>query len=401
VKQSQVSIGRFDVTVIGAGPTGLCFAACLLPTNLTIALVERQPRNVLECPSFDGREIALTHASVSRLRSLGIWARVPAAEISPMKSAHVLNGRSTYFMGLCHPNGADGDLGYLVSNHVIRRALYESIESHPRVSLFTDETVTGVHVDADAAHVALAGGRSASASLVVAADSRFSRTRASMGIPAFVHDFGRTMVVFRAEHSRPHRQIAREWFDYGQTVALLPLNGDRSSVILTLRNHEINRLQEMSAEDFNCEIERRLGQRFGRIRVISERFNYPLVTVYPARFTARRYAVIGDAAVGMHPVTAHGFNLGLRGATTLADAIADAVAHGDDIGSERVLARYDRAHRRATLPWYIITNGIARLYTHDAAPVRLARDVLLRLGNSVPPFKKMLTTALTNGAPHH
>ena len=398
MKQSQANIGRFDVIVIGAGPSGLCFAASLLATNLTIALIERQPRSVLERPSFDGRDIALTHASVSRLRRLGVWARVPATEISALKSARVLNGPSTYFMGLCHPSGADGDLGYLVSNHVIRRALYESLESHPRVSLFTDATVTGVRGDEDVAHVTLDGGRSGSASLVVAADNRFSSTRATMGIPAFVHDFGRTMMVFRVQHSKPHQQIAHEWFDYGQTVALLPLNGDSSSVVLTLRNHEVGQLKEMSTEDFTREIERRLGQRFGRIEVISERFSYPMVTVYPARFTAKRYAVIGDAAVGMHPVTAHGFNLGLRGATTLAHEIADAATHGEDIGSAGVLARYDRAHRRATLPWYVITNGIARLYTHEAAPARLARDVLLRLGNNMPPLRKMLMAALTSGA---
>src|SRR5690606_18004755 len=123
------------------------------------------------------------------------------------------------------------------------------------------------------------------------ADSRFSETRTAMGIPARMRDFGRTMTLFRVECDEPHHGVAYEWFDYGQTVALLPLNEGRRSVVLTLPTHEMRRLLTRDDARFDREIERRLAPR-GRMRRISERFSYPIITVYPSRFTAPRYALI-------------------------------------------------------------------------------------------------------------
>src|SRR5690606_4031642 len=128
------------------------------------------------------------------------------------------------------------------------------------------------------------------ARLVVAADSRFSATRNAMGIATHVRDFGRTMCVFRVELDRPHGGVAYEWFDYRQTVALLPLNGNRCSVVLTLPNCEMRRLLALDDAGFDREIAERLAPR-GRVRRISERFAYPVVTVYPSRFAADRYAL--------------------------------------------------------------------------------------------------------------
>jgi 2-polyprenyl-6-methoxyphenol hydroxylase-like FAD-dependent oxidoreductase len=126
----------------------------------------------------------------------------------------------------------------------------------------------------------------------------------------------------------------------------------------------------------------------------SERYAYPLVAVYPSRFVSRRYAVIGDAAVGMHPVTAHGFNLGLVGQDTLAGLVRAAHTRGADIASDEVLQRYDRAHRRATLPLFLATNAIVRLYTDDSPPARLVRGALLGAASRVAPIGSLLTRIL-------
>src|SRR5690606_39929297 len=169
------------------------------------------------------------------------------------------------------------------------------------------------------------------------------------------------------------------------------------SVVLTLPNAEMRRLLALDDAAFDRDIERRLAPR-GKMRRISERFSYPVVTVYPSRFAADRYALIGDAAVGMHPVTAHGFNFGLLAAGTLAGEIAAAASRREDIGSAAVLGRYERRHRLATLPLYLATHGIVELYTNDAPPLRAARGVLIPLGDRAGPFKALLTAALTRGA---
>lgn len=389
---------RFDIVVIGAGPAGLSFALALERTGLTVGIVERQRVEQIADPAFDGREIALTHASIDRLRMLGVWSKIPADEISPLRVARVLNGAVPQGLDLCHPTANADALARLVSNHVIRRALYERIEQARDIELLCGEHVASLRPDLRDIDVELSSGKRLRASLVVAADSRFSETRTAMGISARMRDFGRTMTLFRAECDQPHDGVAYEWFDYGQTIALLPLNGGRRSVVLTLPTNETRRLLALEPDEFDREIERRLSPR-GRLRRISNHFSYPLVGVYANRFVAPRYALIGDAAVGMHPVTAHGFNLGLFGATTLAQLSASAAARGRDIGAAELLTAYERKHRRATLPLYLATNAIVELYTSEGLPMRVARDALLRVSNHAVPLKKALTTFLTRGAP--
>jgi 2-polyprenyl-6-methoxyphenol hydroxylase-like FAD-dependent oxidoreductase len=138
----------------------------------------------------------------------------------------------------------------------------------------------------------------------------------------------------------------------------------------------------------------RFGNRLGQMTLASERFAYPLVAVYPERFFATRYAVIGDAAVGMHPVTAHGFNFGLRGQETLARLLTVACGRHDDIGSERLLGAYDAEHRLATRPLYLATNAVVGLYTSDSRPAQLLRRTLLRVASRTPPIASLLSALL-------
>ena len=239
------------------------------------------------------------------------------------------------------------------------------------------------------------------ARLLVAADSRFSTTRRAMGIAADMHDFGQTMLVCVMAHEAPHHHAAWEWFDYGQTLALLPMNDDpatgahRSSVVLTLTHHAIERLLALEAGVFNQNLARRFAGRLGAMTLASTRHAYPLVAVYPRRMVAQRFACVGDAAVGMHPVTAHGFNFGLLGVEALAQGVLAAHAAGRDMASAEMLERYEQRHRRATRPTYLATQFITGLYTHDSLPARALRDMALRVGERLMPFKRALAASLT------
>jgi ubiquinone biosynthesis UbiH/UbiF/VisC/COQ6 family hydroxylase len=203
------------------------------------------------------------------------------------------------------------------------------------------------------------------------------------------------MLVCRMHHAKSHDGVAWEWFDHGQTLALLPLNGGFcSSVVITVSDQEARRLQALGETDFDAELGRRFQRRLGTMRLCGERHAYPLVGVYADRFVAPRHALIGDAAVGMHPVTAHGFNLGLRGQATLAREILAAAARGADIGAAELLERYQREHRRASWPLYAATNTLVRLYTSEAPPLRFARHALLRLADRFTPFREGLAAIL-------
>ncbi|MPS70485.1 MULTISPECIES: 5-demethoxyubiquinol-8 5-hydroxylase UbiM [Novosphingobium] len=380
---------RYDVIVVGGGPAGLAFARSLAGTGLKLALVERQPRTVLAEPGCDGREIALTHRSEASLKALGAWQAIDPAEISPLREARVLNAGSPFALAFDTGGTGEDRLGQLVPNHLIRRALFAVTHAQPGVDLLAGTAVSSARASREGAVVELADGRRLEARLLVAADSRFSAVREQLGIAAEVNRTGRAMMVCRVAHERDHEGIATEWFDYGQTIAMLPLRGRMSSAVLTLDAAGIEALAALDAEALGAEITRRFQSRLGRMTVVPQPGMagpgvYPLATTYARHFAAERAALVGDAAVGMHPVTAHGFNLGLAGALRLGGLVADAARHGRDIGSPWLLRRYEAAHRFASRPIYAGTNAIVGLYTAEHPAAKAARHVALRAAQRLP-----------------
>jgi ubiquinone biosynthesis UbiH/UbiF/VisC/COQ6 family hydroxylase len=365
---------------------------------LSIALIERQPRAVLADPPEDGREIALTHASQQIMTRLGHWQRLAGDEISMLRDAKVLNGHSPFALRIEAASVGAAQLGFLVPNQAIRRVAYAAAAECTDVQWFEQTALTGVRSEADAMSLQLSDGRALQARLLIAADSRFSETRRLLGVGATMRDFGRSMLVCRVEHDEPHDDIAWEWFGMAQTLALLPLAGKRSSVVLTLPQRLALDTLRMDEADFNRDIESRFDGRLGAMRLISQRHIYPLVGVYSTRMAGPRWALIGDAAVGMHPVTAHGYNFGLQSQERLSRQLLPAIRRGEDIGAPEPLQRYARAHRLGTWPLYCATELIAGLYTDDRAPARLLRDAGLRLAQGALPLRRIIARHLTQAA---
>ena len=376
-----------DIIIVGAGPAGLAFARGLAGTGLSVALVERQSLAALADPADDGREIALTHRSVATLRDLGAWQRIDQAAVAPLRSARVLDGASAFALAFDPESGGEERLGQLVGNHHLRRALFAATEAQDGLTLHTGVGVAAVERDAGGIAVTLTDGRRLCARLLVAADARFSATRAALGIAAHETRLDRTMLLVRTTHERDHGEIATEWFDYHQTVALLPLAGRCTSVVLTVRPDEARRIAALHPDALSAELTRRTGGKLGMMSPVGAVHAYPLATVWSSHFAAPQAALIGDAAVGMHPVTAHGFNLGLRGAAALAGLVSHAAACGGDIASPWLLRRYEAGHRLAAGPLFAATAGIVRLYTDAGPAARIARPGLLRAAAGLSPVR--------------
>ena len=391
-----MSSSPYDIVVIGAGPAGLCFARALDGSGLRIALVEQQPEDALANPPDDGREIALTHRSQRWLREHGLWARIADTDIGTLRDAQVIDGDDASGLLFSHAESGQSQLGWLVSNHAIRRAAWDAVRECADVEVITAAKVAGVRADDAGAEVRLADGHLLHAQLLVAADSRFSESRRAMGIRADLHDFGKTMLVVRMRHEVPHDAVAWEWFRYGQTLALLPVHdAHASSAVLTATRGEIDDLLAQDADAFDAAMTERFDHRLGDMKRIGPAVAYPLVGVYPERFHATRFACIGDAAVGMHPVTAHGFNFGLLSVESLASRILDALAKGEAIWGPRLLASYDIEHRAATRPLYLATWLVSALYTDDRVPARALRKLALGIGRHARPFRRGVMHGLT------
>jgi ubiquinone biosynthesis UbiH/UbiF/VisC/COQ6 family hydroxylase len=379
-----------EVLIVGAGPAGLALACALADAGLHVDVLEQQPLAALESPVDDGREIALTHRSRRLMARLGLWDRLPAAAIAPLNEARVLDGDHPRALRFAAPRDGDGPLGWLVANRHIRAAALAAARARPRVRLHGGAQVAALHLDEGRASVTLADGRRLDAALVVAADSRFSQTRRLAGIGASMRDFGHSVILARVAHERPSEGIAWECFRDANTLALLPMNARHASVVLTLATDAVAGWLALSDADFAARIEAQSGGRLGRLAVVGPRRHNPLVGVHAHRFAGRRFALAGDAAVGMHPVTAHGWNLGLHGVETLAREIAAARRAGRDAGDPTALLAYERAHRRRTWPLYAATNAIVALFTDDRPPARAARRLVLEASERLPVLSQLL-----------
>lgn len=386
---------KYDIVIIGAGPAGLSFARSLGETALKVLVVERSSLDTLREPPEDGREIALTHLSIDLMKSSGAWQQLADQDVSPICAAKVLDGDSSYTLNFDNTDANLDALGYLVPNDKIRKAYFEVVEGIENVELLTEVSVEDVGSTADSAWVVLSNGDRVECDLLVSADSRFSETRRKMGVPASMKDFSRTAIVCRMEHSLPHNQTAFECFHYGRTLAILPMTGNLSSIVVTVSSAEAESVFNMDEEAFAADIEQRMQGQLGSMKLYGRRHLYPLVAVHANKFISRRFAVIGDAAVGMHPVTAHGFNLGLRSQETLTKELKKALKQGQGIGSFSVLEKYQSAHMRVTKPLYMGTNLVVGLFTNDNFAAKIARKATLRIANNFAPLKQIITRKLT------
>lgn len=389
---------QLDIVIIGAGPAGISFALSLAKSGLRIAILEQQAIENIAQPAFDGRDIAMTHLSKHLLTELGVWQRFPPQEVHSIQEAKVFNGpqasATTPFLHFEPTHEPDSPLGYLVANKQIRLALYSQLKDHDNIELICQQQVKSIHVEKHLSQIKT-DQLTLHTKLLVSSDSRFSQTRRMMGLSATMKDFGKVMIVCNMQHTLSHEQTAQECFQYDRTCAILPLGEGVSSIVITVNASESERLLALEDTLFSLEVESILNQRLGKMTLLSQRTAYPLIGVMSDRFIAQRFALIGDAAVGMHPVTAHGFNLGLRSADTLAKLIIRSENQGKDIASSWLLHQYEARHKLLSKPLYDATNAIVSLYTNPAPLAKAVRKMGIKIGNNFLPFKKLVSHRLT------
>lgn len=376
-----------QVLIAGAGPAGLALACALHDRGFAVQVLEQADEAVVSAPANDGREIALTHRSRRLLESLGLWERLP--EISPLRRASVRSSGTRVPLPF---ESAGQDLGWLVSNCHLRAAAWAGARERG-VPVLCGQRVVGFEAGAQSAQVRTADGQVRRAPLVVAADSRFSALRRLAGLGARHRDFGRSALLVPLAHEQDHGGLAQECFLEGHTLALLPMTGRRCSAVWTISNDELPSIMALDDAALAARIEAAADGRLGSMSVAGERHVYPLVAVWADRFVGPRFALIGDAAVGMHPVTAHGYNLGLYGIEALTRRLDLA-----DPGAPAPLAAYEAEHRRAAGPLYVGTNALVRFFTDDRAPVLALRRAVIDLARFVPPLRSAITRRLVDAA---
>ena len=376
-----------EVAVIGGGMVGTTIAAILARAGLETVLVDREEPAKLTGAAYDGRASAIAHASQKLMAAGGLWTHM-AAEAQAILEIRVSDGGSPLFLHYDHEDLGGEPLGYMVENRHILSVLHQEAAASPNLRILAPATAQGMEHHDHNVEIALSGGGRVTARVAIAADGRESALRAAADIRTIGWKYPQTGIVCTIEHERPHRGVAHEHFLPAGPFAILPLKGNRSSLVWTERNELAPAMMALDDDAFDSEIRVRMGDFLGAVKSAGPRWSYPLALHHAETYTAHRLALVGDAAHGMHPIAGQGLNMGLRDVAVLAEVLVDARRLGLDIGGPDVLAHYQRWRRFDNMVLLAVTDILNRLFSNDIAAVRTARDLGLAAVNKMPRLKK-------------
>lgn len=380
-----------DILVAGGGYVGLSLAVALKKAapHLVVELVDPAPAGAWQ---RDERASALVAAARNLLAVLGVWDKIePEAE--PIRRMVITDSRAgdpVRPVFLTFEGAGTTEEGqpfaHMVPNKAVTGSLLEAAGSlglpvHWETSVV--DFATGPHLT----EVTLSNGEARQAKLLIACDGVRSKLRDIAGIKTVRFEYGQSGIVTTVEHERPHEGTAEEHFLPAGPFATLPMTGNRSSLVWTERTEDANRLIESDDLVFEEELERRFGHKLGTLRVVGGRKAFPLGLTLARAFVAPRFALAGDAAHGIHPISGQGLNLGFKDVAALAETIVEADRLGLDIGSLSVLERYETWRRFDTFRMGVTTDVLNRLFSNDVTPVRVVRDLGLGIVDRLPGLK--------------
>jgi 2-octaprenyl-6-methoxyphenol hydroxylase len=389
-----------DVAIVGGGMVGASLALALAPLGLKVALIEAVPHDSASQPSFDERTTALSNGSQRILDTLGVWTDVEA-RATPIRKIHVSDQGRFGFARIDAAEQGLSAMGYVLPNRALGAALWTRLQASGKVRLYCPATVSQVTPAADRVSLNIAHGGSTTtidAAVVVAADGVHSAVRSAFGVGADTRDYEQTALITTVLPQRFHEHVAYERFTDSGPLALLPLDGGRCTLVLTLDRARAEQAVAWSDTEFLAEVQRRFGFRLGRFLQAGRRVPYPLALTRATSTSAARCVIVGNAAQGLHPVAGMGFNLGLRDIASFAELTADQRhAAPFDAGAPSLLAEYDswRAADRGGVVAF--TDGLVRLFASPLLVVRSVRNAGLLAFDLLPPAKAALSR-LSTGA---
>jgi 2-octaprenyl-6-methoxyphenol hydroxylase len=391
----------YDVAIAGGGLAGLTLAIALHKAGVSVCLVDALPLDARTAPAFDGRASALSFSSFRMLETVGAAEHL-AGQVQRIEDILVVDGRP--YDGL-KPGGPGRDqlhfdrreispdpygepLGWMAENRHTRIALAKTCEA-AGVPVHAPERIARMEAGAPgrSALVTESGAR-IEAQLIVACDGKFSRLREQAGIRTTGREYPQKGLVLTVAHEKPHEGVAYEFFMPGGPFAILPLPGNRSSLVWTEKSAVADALKAMDDEGFQEALEARFGDFLGAVKPDSPRWTYPLGLKIAETFIGDRLALVGDSARSIHPIAGQGFNLGVRDAAALAEVIVEAKRAGLDLGARASLAPYERWRKTDTAALSLGTDLFNALFSNDHSLIRLGRGLGLSAVDKIPAARR-------------
>ena len=367
----------YDIVIVGGGMVGASLALALAPLPWRIAVVEAFAPSSESQPSYDDRATALAEGSRRIFDTLGVWPEL-ARSAAPIRRIHVSDrGRFGFARLAAGDYGVDA-LGHVVENRRLGTVLWDALACRPRVDLLAPCRVVAVDAAGEPATVEVEAAdgetHTLTAGLVVAADGARSRTREMLGMPVRMDDYGQQALIANVTVTDGGTgDEAYERFTDEGPLALLPMTGNRWSLVWTMSPERAALIAEADEPAFLAALQDAFGYRLGGFERAGRRQRYPLQLVAAIEQRLGRVLLIGNAAHGLHPVAGQGFNLGLRDVAVLADVLASTSEAGGDPGASATLEAYLDWRREDHERVIGLTDSLVRLFTNPLAPVRGAR----------------------------
>ena len=370
---------HYDIVIAGGGMIGTSLALALAPLGLSVAVVEAIPRAAAAQPSFDDRSTALSRSTQRMFEAMGLWPRIVEAS-TPIRSIHVSDqGRFGFSHIDAEEQGVEA-LGYVVINRVLGAVLQDALDGLGTADVICPAKIVEVDLAPDCATAVVENSDGVrqilTCDLLVAADGANSSVREMVGITARKSHYDQRAVIGNLLPEKDIDHTAYERFTEQGPLAVLPVADGRAGFIWTVSEQDAERVMALDDDAFLGELQEQFGYRLGTFSKVGKRASYPLILSKALRLTATRSVLIGNSAHGLHPVSAQGFNLGMRDVAAIVDCIADTTTGPDtDIGSRLLLEQYARWRRSDQKKLVRFTDSLVRLFGSDRRPLRALRNI--------------------------
>jgi len=380
-----------DVVIVGGGMVGISLAAALSQGGMEVAVVElAEPAAFDPGQPHDLRVSALSPASQGFLDAIGAWQRLRGMRLCPYRRMRVWDRAGTGNTLFDAADIGEPVLGHIAENRLIQRAIWEQVQADKRVQLLLGAAPIALETAEDALCLDLKDGRSIRAGLLVGADGARSWVRRQAMIGETSWDYDQHALVLSVTTEYPQQDITWQRFTESGPQAFLPLNGAHGSLVWYHRPDEVARLKALDEAALLDALYRSFPPELGRIERIETRGSFAIRRMHAHDYSAPRIVLAGDAAHTIHPLAGQGVNLGFMDAAALTETLLAAAERGEDLGSLRVLRRYERARKGDNHLVQSVMEAFHRGFMPQNLPLRLLRNVGLTLVERTGPIKRQI-----------
>lgn len=378
-----------DVVIIGGGLVGASLALALQPAGMDVVLVEPRLPEVPAADAWDSRIYAISPGNAEFLQRLGVWSRLDLQRVQRVETMAISGDRHDGRLQFSAYDAGLRELAYIVESGAMQRAMLEAISAGGGIRMICPAQATGLKFSELSAQVTLDDGATLDARLAVGTDGRDSLVRRESGIDAQISDYQQFGVVANYETELPHHGTAFQWFRADGILALLPLPGNRVSMVWSTGEANTRDLLALDPETLAARVVEASGGAVGALRVMTPAAAFPLRLAKMSRLVTSRVALAGDAAHNVHPLAGQGVNLGFRDARVLAEVLA-ARAPRQDCGDLALLRRYERARREDIATIAFSTDALQKLFGVRSVWLSGVRNFGLGALNHLPVLKNLL-----------